>query len=126
MEQPRKSKMNRDRWDLDSVRYHMKKPPAPSREIRSIGEVLGDVVDGLEQPTQENILILRAAWPKLVGEQIAKHSQPGFIKDFQLFIFVDLPGWMPELERIKRPLLTKLQSKYRELRIRQIRFSLNH
>lgn len=126
MEQPRNSKRNRDRWDMDKVRYHLDKPPAPNREIKSVGDILKDVVDGLEQPIQENVLVLRKAWSKLVGEQIAKHSEPGFIKDNALYVFVDHPGWMPELERLKRPLLMKLQNSYRELRIRQLRFSLQH
>jgi len=124
MEQPRKSKRNAARWDIDRVRYRMGKPPAPNREIRSIGDILPDVLGGLEQPQSENILILRKAWPKLVGEQIAKHSEPGFIKDFALHVFVDHPGWMPELERIKRILLQKLQAQYRELRIRKLNFLL--
>ena len=89
-------------------------------------EILKDVVDGLEQPQSENILILRDAWSKLVGSQIAKHSAPGFIKDFSLHVFVDHPGWMPELERIKRLLLQKLQSQYRDLRIRKLNFLLEH
>lgn len=126
MEQPRNSKVNRDRWDLDKVRYQMDKPPAPSRNIRSVADILGDVVEGLVQPTQENVLILREAWGKLVGAQIATHSQPGFIKDNKLFVFVDHPGWMPELERMKRPLLIKLQASYRELRIRQLCFTLKN
>ncbi len=126
MEQPRKSKRNAARWDIDRVRYRMGKPPAPNREIRSIGDILPDVLGGLEQPQSENILILRKAWPKLVGEQIAKHSEPGFIKDFALHVFVDHPGWMPELERIKRILLQKLQAQYRELRIRKLNFLLEH
>ena len=126
MEQPRNSKRSRDRWDMDKVRYHLDKPPSPNREIKSVGDILKDVVDGLKQPTQENVLVLRKAWPKLVGEQIAKHSEPGFIKDYALYVFVDHPGWMPELERLKRPLLMKLQNSYRELRIRQLRFSLQH
>ena len=126
MEQPRKMKRNAARWDLDKVRYHMSKPPAPNREIRSLGDILPDVVDGLEVPQSENILILRKAWPKLVGAQIAQHSEPGFIKDFALNVFVDLPGFVPELERIKRMLLQKLQSQYRELRIRRLNFILEH
>jgi predicted nucleic acid-binding Zn ribbon protein len=126
MEQPRKMKRNAARWDLDKVRYHMSKPPAPNREIRSLGDILPDVVDGLEVPQSENILILRKAWPKLVGAQIAQHSDPGFIKDFALNVFVDLPGWMPELERMKRLLLQKLQSQYKELRIRRLNFLLEH
>ena len=126
MEQPRNSKINRDRWDMDKVRYHLSKPPTPNRDVRSISDILTDVVAGLEQPTQENVLVLRKAWEKLVGAQIAKHSEPGFIKDYQLVVFVDHPGWMPELERIKRPLLVKLQASYRELRIRRLRFALQH
>jgi len=126
MEQPRNSKTGRDRWDMDKVRFHLEKQPAPRRDFKSVGDVLKDVVEGFEQPVQENVLILREAWPKLVGSQIAKHSEPGFIKDFQLYVFVDHPGWLPELERIKRMLLQKLQSSYRELRIRGLRFSLQH
>lgn len=126
MEQPRNRKVNRDRWALDKVRYHLGKPPPPVREVRSIANVLKDVVGGMDQPVQESILVLRNAWPKLVGEQISKHSNPGFIKDFTLNVFVDHPGWMPELERLKRVLLQKLQSNYREMRIRRLRFILQH
>lgn len=111
---------------MDRVRFHMNKPPPPKRDVKTVGELLKDVLSSFEQPVQESVLILRDAWPKLTGEQIAKHSEPGFIKDFALYIFVDHPGWMPELERMKRPLLMKLQAQYRELRIRQLRFSLKH
>lgn len=124
MEQPRNSRNNPDRWDIDRVRFRLDKQPAPNRDIRGIGDVLKDVVEGLEQPVQENVLVLRDAWPKLVGAQIAKHSEPGFIKDNALYVFVNHPGWLPELERMKRMLLQKLQSNYRELRIHQLRFSL--
>ena len=126
MEQPRKSKRNAARWDMDKVRYCLGKPPAPHREIRGIGDILQDVVEGLEHPVQENVLMLRNVWPKLVGAQIAKHSEPGFIKDSVLYVFIDHPGWMPELERIKRVLLQKLQAQYRELRIRQLNLLLEH
>ncbi len=127
MEQPRKSKRNAARWDMDRVRYHLgRRPPSPNREIRSLGDILPDVLEGLERPQSENILILRNAWSELVGEQIAKHSAPGFIKDFALHVFVDHPGWMPELERIKRILLQKLQARFRELRIRKLNFLLEH
>jgi len=126
MEQPRNSKRDRDRWDIDRVRFRLSKPPAPNREVRGLGDILADVVKGLEQPTQESILVLRKAWPKLVGGPNAKHSEPGFIKDFTLHVFVDHPGWVPELERLKRPLLMKIKSSYREMRIRKLRFLLQH
>jgi predicted nucleic acid-binding Zn ribbon protein len=126
MEQPRNSRMNKDRWDMDRVRYHLNKPPPPNRDIKSVADLLKDVVAGLEQPVQENVLILQDAWPALVGAQIAQHSTPGYIKDFALYVHVDHPGWMPELERHKRILLQKLQAQYRELRIRRLTFLLEH
>lgn len=118
--------MNRDRWDIDRVRFRMDHPPSPKRDVKSVGDILKDVVEGFDQPVQESILVLRESWVKLVGAQIAQHSEPGFIKDFALHVFVDDPGWMTELERHKRGLLTKLQSSYREMRIRQLRFILQH
>ncbi|VGO12736.1 hypothetical protein PDESU_01290 [Pontiella desulfatans] len=126
MEQPRNSRINKDRWALDQIRYHLDKPMAPRRDIKSVADILKDVVEGFEVPVQDNVRILREAWPKLVGTQIAKHCAPGFIKDYQLHVFVDHPGWLPELERIKRMLLQKLQGNYRELNIRGLRFSLQH
>ena len=126
MEQPRKSFQNRDRWDMDKVRYHLDNPPAPKRDMKLMAEVLKDVVEGIDQPVQANVLLLREAWPELTGSQIASHSKPGFIKDNALHVFVDHPGWLAELERMKRALLMKLQSSYRELNIRQIRFILDN
>ena len=126
MEQPRNSRLNRDRWDMDRVRFHLDTPPAPRRDIKSMGDILRDVISTFEEPVQESVVTLRGVWPKLVGAQISKHSEPGFIRDFSLHVFVDHPGWLPELERMKRPLLMKIQSQYRELRIRQLCFSLKH
>jgi predicted nucleic acid-binding Zn ribbon protein len=124
MEDPRNSKTDWGRWNVDRIRFHLDKPPAPRRDIRPIGDVLQDVVAGLEQPQDENILILREAWPEIAGAQIAKHSLPVNLQNFVLHVEVDHPGWLPELERLKRVLLQKLQSSYRELRIRQLHFSL--
>ncbi len=124
MEQPRKSKRNESRWAIDRVRFGLDKPPSPQRDVKSVGEILKHVVQDFDQPVQDSIRILRESWPKLAGQQIAKHSEPGYIKDYCLCVFVDHPGWVPELERMKRPLLIKLQSSYREMQIRQLRFSL--
>lgn len=126
MEQPRNSRVNRERWEMDKVRFHLRKPPAPKRDVKMMADILKDVIEGFEQPVQESVLVLRESWPKLVGQQIAQHSEPGFIKNNALHVFVDHPGWLSELQRMKRPLQMKLQSQYGELRIRQLLFSLKH
>ena len=126
MEDPRQSKRNYARWELDRVRYKLGKPSAPKRDIRSIGDILKDVVAGLEEPVDDHLLGLREAWPKLVGQQIALHSHPGALSGGMLHVYVDHPGWLPELERMKRILLQKLQAQYPDLRIRQLYFVLTH
>lgn len=126
MEQPRRIKKNDSRWDIDRVRYKLDKPMSPKRDMKSVSDILKDVVSDFDQPVQESIMVLRNAWGKLTGQAIAKHSEPGYIKDYALVVFVDHPGWIPELERMKRPLLLKLQSNYREMQIRHLRFELKH
>ena len=126
MEDPRNSTPNRARWNIDKVRFHLDTRPAPNREIRGIQEILRDVMEGLEQPQCENMLILRDAWPELVGPQIARHSQPLSLEYFTLRIGVDHPGWMPELKRTERLLLHQLQSRYPDLRIRRLHLQLLH
>lgn len=126
MEDPRQSKRNYARWELDRVRYKLDNPSAPKRDIRSIGDILKDVVQEFDEPIDENLRVLRAAWPKLVGQQIAKHSHPGALSGGLLNVYVDHPGWLSELECIKRILLQKLQAQYANLRIHQLYFVLTH
>ncbi|MBN2164081.1 MAG: DUF721 domain-containing protein [Pontiellaceae bacterium] len=114
------------RWDIDRVRYQMDAPASPRRDIRPIHSVLKDVLEGLEEPQCENTLVLKKAWPKMVGNQIAKHSEPASVEAGILTVGVNHPGWMPELERLKRLLLQKMQAQYPDLRIRQLRFVLLH
>ena len=105
-------------------RQHAKK--RPPREAAALPDILALIVENLEKPVDIRVSLLRDAWPKLAGRPIADHSTPGFIKDFALHVFVDLPGWIPELERIKRFVLQKIQVQYPKLRIRKINFLLEH
>ena len=124
MEEPRHIKRSRDRWDVDQTRYHLKKPPAPHREVKTISEILDVVMKGLEQPRSDSVITLEGAWFKMFGEQISKQSRPGFIKNNALYVFVNNPMWISELERNKRVMLSKIQGKYRDMKIRQIRFKI--
>jgi predicted nucleic acid-binding Zn ribbon protein len=82
-------------------------------------------MEGVERPESEHILILRDAWVKLVGTQIAKHSTPGFIKDWALHVRVDHPGWIPEMKRNSSIILSKLKANYPSLSIRRLIFILS-
>ena len=57
--------------------YARPEPPAPKR----LGDVLPEVTRGLGLPDPSTIRELRAAWPDLVGGQIASHSHPRTLRD---------------------------------------------
>jgi len=125
MEEPRKRKIDKNRWELDKVRFGLDKPLAPHREIQPINKILEQILEGLKQPESEDILMLRNAWTELVGVQIAKYSSPGFIKDWTLYIRVNHPGWLPEMKYNHSIILSKLQTHYPSLPIRRLNFILS-
>jgi hypothetical protein len=124
MEEPRNKKVNRDRWELDRVRFQMDKPMAPQRDPVAVKDIVADVAAGLEQPLQESIRVLRSVWSQLVGPSISLYSEPGFIKEGILYVFVSQAGWISELERNRRSLLFKIENQYTEMDIRRLQFEL--
>ena len=124
MEEPRNKKVNRDRWELDRVRYQMSQPAAPQRDTVAVKDIVAEVAAGLDQPMQESIRVLRSVWPKLVGASIALQSEPGFIKEGTLYIFVSQAGWLSELARIRLLILHKIEDRYTEMNIRRLQFEL--
>jgi predicted nucleic acid-binding Zn ribbon protein len=124
MEEPRNRKVNRDRWELDRVRYQLDQPLAPARDMMALKDLLGPVADGLDQPLQESIRTLKKEWASIVGEPIAMQSEPAFIREGILYIFVQQSGWLSELSRMRGPLLRKIEGTYSEMNIRKLHFEL--
>ena len=133
MEDPRDKKINKDRWDLDCERLRTDKYFTPHRHIKNIEEVIPAVMENLSKPIQPSVVILRDNWRNLweetlnkeMGPKYAEHSQPGFIKDYNLCIFVFNSSWLSEFEINKSILLDKIKTSYDSLNIRKIYFSLN-
>ncbi len=87
--------------------YARPEPPAPKR----LGDVLPEVTRGLGLPDPSTIRELRAAWPDLVGGQIASHSHPRTLRDRILTIAVDSAPWATQLRYLEADLLARLQAR---------------
>ena len=124
MEDPRNKKIDQDRWKIDKDRYQLSEPMNINRKIISIGDIISDVALDIEKPIQESIKTLRSVWPELVGKPISLNSEPGFIRDSVLYIFVTQAGWLSELERIRAVILHKIENHYVEMNIRSLHFEL--
>ena len=64
------------------------------------------------------------SWDKIVGVDLAAHSDAVDIRNGALIIEVDHPGWMQRLHMQRERILKTLQSKYPGLGIRNLHFTL--
>jgi len=67
-----------------------------------------------------SLLLLR--WQELVGPQIAKQSQPEFLKDDVLQVRVENPVWLNHLRFLGEELRQKINKKLSPQLIKEIRF----
>ena len=78
---------------------------------------------GIERRLWEGKIL--GAWGKLVGKQIAKHTQPLGIKNKKLFVHVDNSNWIYQLQmNHKTEILNKLNQEAEEPFIKDIHFKL--
>ena len=99
----------------------------PDRLADNLAGILPKIIESLERPVDPRVSLLKDQWKEIVGEQNALHSEPGFIKDFALHVWVDHPGWMPEFQKLKRTILVKVQKVFPGKRpVRKLNFLLEH
>ena len=92
---------------------------------RAIAEALADMLrlTGLEADVARAGIL--AAWPALVGAQIAGVTQPRMMtEDGTLVVGVRSHGWMQELSLMERQLVAKLAAAGAATPVRRIRWEL--
>ncbi|OQY26814.1 MAG: hypothetical protein B6244_12565 [Candidatus Cloacimonetes bacterium 4572_55] len=63
-----------------------------------------------------------AYWEEVVGERVARHTTPTSCRDRILFVEVDSPTWMNELQYRKRDIVTQINRFLNGSFIKDIRF----
>jgi hypothetical protein len=98
--------------------------PRPDRST-SIGDILGKLMPKLGLDTRIKEQDIREAWVGIVGEFIAKHSQPDRLIAGTLMIRVIQPSVRYELDRTWKPeIIRKLREAFGQKVIREIKFIL--
>jgi hypothetical protein len=77
---------------------------------------------GWQAQVEAYSLLLR--WATVVDADIAAHSSPGKIVAGVLWVEVESPAWMQELQYRREEILAALNSRLRHSRIKEIRFRL--
>jgi predicted nucleic acid-binding Zn ribbon protein len=95
------------------------------RRPRKLGDVMTDVLkqSGLaDRISQANVF---PEWPKLVGPQIAKVTEPlSVTPQGTLFVAVTTNAWMTELSLMEPDLLRRLNERTGALKIKKIRWQI--
>jgi predicted nucleic acid-binding Zn ribbon protein len=79
-------------------------PPGP----RKLGEALDRVSRGLGLPPSAATARLVQAWPEVVGEAVAAHTRPRWVRDGVLSLAVDDPVWAAQLRWFEADLLARV------------------
>jgi len=88
--------------------------------ISTIGDILGSL------PVKERVkeYSLWQVWDKLAGEAVSRHCRPERLKDGILFLKVDSPVWMQQLQFMKYMILDKVNDHMKDNAVQDIRFRI--
>ncbi len=128
MSEQKNHRMTRGQWAVHRERCRLTEYRQGPRNNE--GEPVGDGVMSLMKKIgldeQNWIETLSQEWEQIVGKGVGRHTRPGRISGKQLYVFVDSSVWLNELQRYgKTQMLSNLQSKFGEKRIRNISLQLD-
>jgi predicted nucleic acid-binding Zn ribbon protein len=86
------------------IRHPDDEPPGP----RKLGEALDRLSHSLGLPPTAATARLVQAWPEVVGEAVAAHTRPRWVRDGVLSLAVDDPVWAAQLRWLEADLLARV------------------
>ena len=90
----------------------------------SLAAILPDLCRDRGWQAQVEVYSALLHWPEVVDGETAAHSRPGKIAANVLWVEVESPAWMQQLQYRREEILTALNSRLRYSRIKELRFRL--
>lgn len=75
---------------------------------------------GIQEKYEENIAV--AYWESIVGDEIARHTEPQKVADGTVFVKVDDNVWRNELVFFKKQIIAKLNTRIGKNVIKDVKF----
>jgi predicted nucleic acid-binding Zn ribbon protein len=100
-------------------------PERKKRRPKKLSDVMGEMLttSGISDRIAQASII--PDWPKLVGPQIAKVTEPlSITRQGTLFVAVTTNAWMTELSLMEPELLRRLNERAGRLQIKKIRWQI--
>jgi predicted nucleic acid-binding Zn ribbon protein len=86
----------------------MTAPGRPPDEPMPLRDAIAAVGREFGLPTPDNLATLTAAWPTIVGDQLAPHTSVRSVRDGVCTVEADGPGWATQLRYAEQQLVQRI------------------
>ncbi len=124
----RRPRYNKGQWAIARERFHLADdaPPAPDPGASPIGDLVTGVLKGMKLSVHAHVAQIAAAWPDIVGPQLAANTRPAQLENKILLVYVSHPMWLMELRGApSAEILSRLQARFGKTTLANLRFAID-
>ena len=124
----RRKPYSKGQWAVARERFHLAAPfPAASGpDAVPLAALLPEVLKGLKLDVHAQVAQIAAAWPEIVGPQLAANLRPAQLENKILLVYVSHPAWLMELRgAMTAEILGRLQARFGKPALQNVRFAVD-
>ena len=124
----RRKPYNRGQWEVARERFRVAdlQPPAEDAGALPLAALLPEALKGMKLDAHAQVARIAAAWPEIVGPQLAGNTRPAQLENKILLVYVSHPAWIMELRGpMTAEILRRLQAKFGAGDLKNLRFAVD-
>ena len=124
----RRKPYSRGQWEVARERFRVAdlQPPAEDAGALPLAALLPEALKGMKLDAHAQVARIAAAWPEIVGPQLAGNTRPAQLENKILLVYVSHPAWIMELRgAMTAEILRRLQAKFGASDLKNLRFAVD-
>ena len=100
--------------------------PAARPMSLPLAALLPEALKGMKLDAHAQVARIAAAWPEIVGPQLAGNTRPAQLENKILLVYVSHPAWIMELRgAMTAEILARLQARFGKNVLQNLRFAID-
>lgn len=124
----RRKPYNRGQWEVARERFRVAdlRPPAEDAGALPLAALIPEALKGMQLDAHAQVAQIAAAWPEIVGPQLAGNTRPAQLDNKILLVYVSHPAWIMELRGpMTAEILRRLQAQFGKNVVQNLRFAVD-
>ena len=124
----RRKPYSRGQWEVARERFRVAdlQPPAEDAGALPLAALIPEALKGMKLAAHAQVAQIAAAWPDIVGPQLAGNTRPAHLENKILLVYVSHPAWIMELRGpMTAEILRRLQAKFGATDLKNLRFAVD-